>query len=318
MSEHHPQRPLIGYGDWRPQTTWPGGARLALSFVVNYEEGGELSIANGDDRSESRLADLAGLSPAFGQRDPQVESLYEYGSRVGVWRLLEFFEARQLPFTLFGVGRALELNPRVAEVALRAGADLVPHGWRWIDYRDVPAEVEADHIGRCVELFTQLTGRHPLGWYTGRTSANTRRLVVEEGSFLYDSDAYNDDIPYWEGAFGRDHLVVPYALDTNDGRLAAGGDFATAGLFFEYLRDSFDWLYEESARGPRMMSVGLHCRVAGRAGRMRGLSDFVAYVQRQAGVWICARDDIARHWASALPPGQRRSVVSAPAGPSGR
>ena len=296
-------RDLIGYGRTPPDPAWPGRARLALSFVVNYEEGGELCILHGDSHSEPRLTDVPGAEIRHGMRDLQVESMFQYGSRVGFWRLLELFRERELPITVFGVGMALQRNPEVAAAVMEHGHELVPHGWRWIDYQHVPEAVEREHIRQCVDVIERQTGARPLGWYTGVPSPQTRRLVVEEGGFLYDCDAYDDDLPYWETVAGKAHLVIPYSLDNNDGRLAAGSEMVSGEAFFQYLKDAFDWLYQHGDRQPRMMSVGLHCRIVARPGRIGGLARFLDYVAAHDGVWTCRRADIARHWIEHHRPG---------------
>ncbi|MEE2805300.1 MAG: allantoinase PuuE [Pseudomonadota bacterium] len=289
-------RDLTGYGPRPPSARWPGSARLALQFVVNYEEGGENAVIHGDSSSEAFLSEIVGAEPWPGQRHMSMESIYEYGARVGVWRLLDLFRQKQVPLTVFAVGMALERNPLVADVGLADGHEICAHGYRWIDYRDVPEAVEREHIERAVEVIKRLTGERPLGWYTGRTSENTRRLIVEEGGFLYDADSYADDLPYWTKVQDRWQLVVPYTLDNNDMRFATPQGFNTGEQFFTYLRDAFDALYEEGASTPRMMSVGLHCRLAGRPGRIRALERFIDYVLQFNQVWICRRIDIARHW----------------------
>ena len=295
MSNSYP-RDLIGYGSTPPDANWPGSAQLALQFVINYEEGGENSILHGDTGSEAFLSEIIGAESWPGQRHPSMESIYEYGSRVGVWRLLKLFKQKQLPLTVFAVGMALERNPAVADMALEHGHEICSHGYRWIDYRHVSESVEREHIQKTVEIITRLTGERPLGWYTGRTSENTRRLVVEEGGFLYDADSYDDDLPYWTRVGDRSHLVVPYTLDNNDMRFATPQGFNSGEQFFAYLRDAFDTLYAEGATLPRMMSVGLHCRLVGRPGRIRALERFIDYVRSFDRVWICRRIDIARHW----------------------
>ena len=295
MSNSYP-RDLIGYGSTPPDANWPGSAQLALQFVINYEEGGENSIVHGDTGSEAFLSEIIGAESWPGQRHPSMESIYEYGSRVGVWRLLKLFKQKQLPLTVFAVGMALERNPAVADMALEHGHEICSHGYRWIDYRHVSESVEREHIQKTVEIITRLTGERPLGWYTGRTSENTRRLVVEEGGFLYDADSYDDDLPYWTRVGNRSHLVVPYTLDNNDMRFATPQGFNSGEQFFAYLRDAFDTLYAEGATLPRMMSVGLHCRLVGRPGRIRALERFIDYVRSFDRVWICRRIDIARHW----------------------
>ena len=295
MSNSYP-RDLIGYGPTPPDANWPGSAQLALQFVINYEEGGENSIVHGDTGSEAFLSEIIGAESWPGQSHPSMESIYEYGARVGVWRLLKLFKQKQLPLTVFAVGMALERNPAVADMALEHGHEICSHGYRWIDYRHVSESVEREHIQKTVEIITRLTGERPLGWYTGRTSENTRRLVVEEGGFLYDADSYDDDLPYWTRVGDRSHLVVPYTLDNNDMRFATPQGFNSGEQFFAYLRDAFDTLYAEGATLPRMMSVGLHCRLVGRPGRIRALERFIDYVRSFDRVWICRRIDIARHW----------------------
>ena len=294
-------RDLVGYGPEVPPVNWPGGARLALQFVLNYEEGSENCILHGDSASEAFLSEIVGAQAWPGQRHMSMESIYEYGSRVGVWRLLDLFERKSIPITLFGVAMALERNPQVAEAVMKAGHEICSHGYRWIDYRDVPDEIEREHLHKAIEIIQRLTGERPLGWYTGRTSENTRRLVVEEGGFLYDADDYNDDLPFWTQVQGADHLVVPYTLDANDMRFATPQGFNSGEQFLGYLRDAFDTLYEEGARTPRMMSVGLHCRLAGRPGRIRAVEQFIDHALGHEGVWFCRRIDIARHWCTHHP-----------------
>ncbi len=294
-------RDLIGYGARPPRADWPGGARLAVQFVLNYEEGGENCILHGDAASESFLSEIVGAEPWPGQRHLNMESIYEYGSRVGVWRLLDLFARKRVPLTLFAVAMALERNPAVAEAAVAAGHEIASHGYRWIDYRDVPEAVERAHIAKAIEIIARLTGARPLGWYTGRTGPNTRRLVVEAGGFLYDADAYNDDLPYWVTVEGKPHLIVPYTLDVNDMRFATPQGFNSGDQFFAYLKDSFDSLYAEGAQTPRMMSVGLHCRLAGRPGRIAALERFLDYALGHDDVWFCRRVDIARHWRARHP-----------------
>jgi putative urate catabolism protein len=300
MDQDYP-RDLIGYGPTPPQAGWPGGARLAVQFVLNYEEGGESSILHGDPASESFLSEIVGARPWQGERHMSMESIYEYGARVGVWRLLELFRRKEIPLTLFAVAMAVERNPAVAEAAMKAGHEICSHGYRWIDYRDVPDEVERAHLAKAIQIQTRITGERPLGWYTGRTSVNTRRLVVEDGGFLYDSDDYNDDLPYWTMVAGQPHLVVPYTLDANDMRFATPQGFNAGDQFFNYLRDSFDTLYGEGETTPRMMSVGLHCRLIGRPGRIKALERFMDHALSHQNVWFCRRIDIARHWRERFP-----------------
>jgi len=301
MNEPYP-RDMVGYGRNPPQALWPGGARLALQIVVNYEEGGENAILHGDRASETFLSEIIGAAPFVGQRHLSMESIYEYGSRAGFWRMTRLFEARSIPVTVFAVAMALERNPEAARAMVELGHEVASHGWRWIDYKDVPEDVEREHLHRAIAVITRLTGQRPLGWYTGRTSENTQRLVAEEGGFLYDADSYADDLPYWVKVGGRDHLVVPYTLDANDMRFATAQGFNSGNQFFAYLRDAFDVLYAEGAERPKMMSIGLHCRLAGRPGRLAALQRFLDHVASHDRVWICRRVDIARHWRAVHPP----------------
>jgi chitin deacetylase len=294
-------RDLVGYGRTPPDPKWPGGSRLALSIVVNYEEGGERNVLHGDTESETFLQEVIGIPASPGGRNLTVESMYEYGTRVALWRLLRMFGQRGIPTTFFVVAQALERHPEAAKAIVDAGHEIVCHGWRWIDYQFVPEPVEREHIRLAVEALTRLTGSRPLGWYTGRLSENTRRLVAEEGGFLYDSDAYTDDLPYWVVEAGRPHLVVPYTLDQNDMKTVIAGGFPTGQDWLDYVRDAFDVLYAESAEGGKMMSVGLHLRLIGRPGRAAALARFLEHVQKHDGVWICRRIDIARHWIATHP-----------------
>ena len=294
-------RNMIGYGRMPPHAQWPGDARIAVQFVLNYEEGGENNVLHGDAASETFLSDISGAVPFVGKRHMNMESLYEYGSRAGVWRLLRMFESRGIPLTVFAVGMALMRNPEFAAAAVEAGHEIASHGWRWIDYQDVDEATEREHIVLAVETIRKLTGSAPQGWYTGRTSENTRRLVVEHGGFLYDADAYSDDLPYWEQVSGKPHLVVPYTLDTNDMRFATPSGFSNGDDFFGYLRDAFDVLYAEGESAPKMMSIGLHCRLAGRPARAAALGHFLDYIQRHDKVWLCRRIDIAQHWIQRHP-----------------
>lgn len=294
-------RDLVGYGQRPPPAQWPAGARIAVQFVVNYEEGGENCVLHGDPASEAFLSEIVGAAPWPGQRHPSMESIYEYGSRVGVWRLLDLFARYEIPLTIFGVAMALERNPAVAEAAMAAGHEICSHGYRWIDYRDVPEDVEREHLERAIEIIRRLTGERPLGWYTGRTSERTRALVVKEGGFLYDADDYNDDLPFWTQVNGKSHLVVPYTLDNNDMRFATPQGFNSGDQFYSYLRDAFDVLYAEGEHTPRMMSVGLHCRLVGRPGRLAALARFIEYTRRFDDVWYGRRIDIARHWRAVHP-----------------
>ena len=298
-------RDLVGYGGRPPPARWPGEARVAVQFVLNYEEGAESCVLHGDEGSEQFLSDLVN-PPAYAARHMSVESLYEYGSRVGVWRLLREFERRGLPLTVFAVGMALERHPELARALAEPGHEIAAHGWRWINYQDVDEETERDHVMRAVQAIARLTGAPPLGWYTGRDSPHTRRLVVEHGGFEYDSDSYADDLPYWTHVTRSDgtvvpHLVVPYALDTNDMRFALAQGFGTSDDFFTYLRDAFDVLYAEGADRPRMLSIGMHVRLLGRPGRFRGLQRLLDHLERHDRVWICRRIEIARHWKETHP-----------------
>ena len=297
-------RDLVGYGEHPPHAQWPGGARLALQIVMNWEEGGERSILHGDEGAESYLHEVPGTAPLEGVRNLQIESTYEYGTRAGLWRLLRLFRERSIAISVFAVGMAVERHPQAARAIVEAGHEVVSHGWRWIDYQFVSEEVEREHLRLAVASFERATGSRPLGWYTGRLSPNTRRLVVEEGGFLYDADAYNDDLPYWVEVAGRPHLVVPYTLDNNDMKFGTLHGFSTGDEFFAYLRDAFDVLYAEGAERPKMMSVGLHMRLVGRPGRIAGLTRFLDHVQRHDAVWICRRVDIARHWIARHPAGR--------------
>ena len=297
MSGDYP-RDLIGYGANPPDPRWPNGARLAVQIVLNYEEGGEASILHGDTHAETYLQEVVGAPAIQGARNLQVESIYEYGSRAGFWRLMRLFREFEMPVTVFAVAMALERHPDACAAMLDAGHEIASHGWRWIDYQHMPAEEERAHIRRAVEVLTRLTGTPPQGWYTGRLSPNTRRLVVEHGGFLYDADAYNDDLPYWVTEAGRPHLVVPYTLDVNDMKFGTAQGFNQGDDFFTYARDAFDALYAE---GGKMMSVGLHCRLIGRPGRIQGLRRFLAHVRAHDGVWVCRRVDIARHWIAEHP-----------------
>jgi putative urate catabolism protein len=294
-------RDLVGYGRTPPDPRWPGRARLALQIVVNYEEGGERSILHGDREAEAFLTEVVGMTPLRGVRNLQVESMYEYGTRAGFWRLMRLFESRGIALSVFAVAMALERHPEAAAAIVEAGHEVVSHGWRWIDYQFVSERTEREHMRRAVESLTRVAGSRPLGWYTGRVSPNTRRLVVEEGGFLYDADAYDDDLPYWTEVAGRPHLIVPYTLDTNDMKFGLAGGFATGEDWLAHARDAFDVLYAEGADRPKMMSVGLHPRLMGRPGRTAALARFLDHVERHDRVWICRRVDVARHWRAEHP-----------------
>jgi len=302
MTKNYP-RDLAGYGPNPPAARWPGGARLALQLVLNYEEGGENCILHGDAASEAFLSEIVGADAREGVRHMSMESIYEYGSRVGVWRLKRLFDQYRVPVTVFAVGMAVERYPEPVQALFAAGHEICSHGYRWIDYQYVDESVEREHIQRSIEAIEKAVGERPLGWYTGRTSPNTRRLVVESGGFMYDADDYNDDLPYWNREFGKAHLVVPYTLDANDMRFASRQGFNSGEQFYQYLKDSFDVLYAEGETTPRMMSVGLHCRLAGRPGRYAALERFLRYARKFEDVWFCRRIDIARHWHDQHPHG---------------
>ena len=295
MTQKYP-RDLAGYGAHPPDPKWPNGARIALQLVLNYEEGGENCVLHGDAASETFLSEIIGADARQDARHLSMESIYEYGSRVGVWRLKRLFETYQIPITVFAVGMAVERNPDALIALHQAGHEICSHGYRWIDYQYVDENTEREHMRRAIKAIENATGERPLGWYTGRTGPNTRRLVVEEGGFLYDADDYSDDLPFWNHQHGKAHLVIPYTLDVNDMRFATSQGFNSGEQFFQYLKDSFDVLYAEGSRTPRMMSVGLHCRLAGRPGRFAALERFVKYVRSYDDVWWCRRIDIARHW----------------------
>jgi len=296
-------RDLFGYGPTPPAADWPGGARIALSLVLNYEEGAENTVLHGDAGSEQFLADIgpAQIQPLVGARAYNTESMFEYGSRAGFWRIHRLLTLRQIPLTVYGVGMALERNPLGAKAMAEAGWEVASHAYRWINYGDVPEAEEREQIQRAIAAIENTVGERPVGWYCGRVSPNTRRLVVEEGGFLYDSDSYADDLPYWNHEHGRPHLILPYSLDNNDLHFSTNGVF-TGEDFFEYIRDAFDMLYAEGATAPKMMSVGLHCRLIGRPGRINGLARFLDHVAAHDDVWITRRRDIAAHWIANHPP----------------
>jgi putative urate catabolism protein len=300
MSATYP-RDLIGYGKDVPDAAWPGGARIALQFVINYEEGGENCILHGDAASEAYLQEVPGLAPLPGVRNIQVESMYEYGARAGFWRLMRLFKRYDWPVTVYGVSMALERNPDAVAAMLENGHEIASHGLRWIDYQNVPEAVERAHIREALAIHERVTGSKPQGWYTGRVSPQTRRLVAEETDVLYDADSYADDLPYWEAVGDKTQLIVPYTLDNNDMKFATLHGLSTGEEFFTYLKDAFDVLYEEGADKPRMMSVGLHCRLAGRPGRTAGLRRFLDHVAGHPDVWVCRRVDIAKHWRERFP-----------------
>ena len=295
-----PSRDLIGYRDRVPYANWPGDARVAVNFCINYEEGAEMCILNGDERSEVRVSDLV-VDARYGARDLNIESNYEYGSRVGYWRLLEAFTSRKLSATVNLVGLAGELNPHPLQQMVAAGFDLQPHGWRWIDYHERSEAQERAHIAKSIKQVVELTGAPPLGYYAGLPSIHTRKLVVEAGSFLYDSDSYADDLPYWTTDFGEPHLILPYSLETNDSRFGRKEGYQVGSEFFEYLKDTFDCLYREGEKTPRMMTIGLHARLHGSPGRIGSLHRILDYMLEHDRVWICRREEIARHWAKKHP-----------------
>ncbi|MBS0345455.1 MAG: allantoinase PuuE [Proteobacteria bacterium] len=307
MSKIDPAYPrdLIGYGRKPPFADWPGQARVAVQFVLNYEEGGENCVLHGDAGSEQFLSELFN-PPAFPDRHLSMEGVYEYGSRVGVWRFLREFERRGLPMTIFGVSMALQRHPELTAAFKELGHEIACHGWRWIHYQNVDEATEREHMRIGMQIIEQLTGERPLGWYTGRDSPNTRRLVADHGGFLYDSDYYGDDLPFWSEVRKSDgstapHLIVPYTLDTNDMRFSLPQGFSHGDEFFEYLRDAFDVMYEEGDERPAMLSVGMHCRLLGRPGRFRALQRFLDHIEKHDRVWVCRRVDIARHWIEKHP-----------------
>jgi len=313
MSKSDYPRDMTGYGRTPPHAQWPGQARIAVQFVLNYEEGAENCVLDGDAGSETFLSEIIGAQ-SFPARHMSMESIYEYGSRAGLWRLLRMFEERKLPLTIFGVARALQRNPDAVAAFRELGHEIACHGLRWISYQNIDEETERKHMAEAVSIIRELTGSAPLGWYTGRDSPNTRRLVMEHGGFAYDADSYADDLPYWENVTHRDvngkqlsapQLIVPYTLDSNDMRFAAPQGFNSGTQFFDYLKDAFDVLYAEGdPRGlnqPKMLSVGLHCRLIGRPGRAAALARFLDYIQNHQQVWITRRIDIANHWRAIHP-----------------
>ena len=294
MTDPYP-RDLQGYGQHPPAFRLPGHARIAVQFVVNYEEGGENCVLHGDPASETFLSEIIGAE-AYPDRHMSMESLYEYGSRAGFWRLHRLFTRRRVPVTAFAVTSAIARNPEAVAAMREADWEIACHGLRWISYQQVPETVEREHMQRAIAWHEELTGARPLGWYTGRDSPNTRRLLLEAGGFLYDSDSYADDLPYWVSGPAGPHLVIPYTLDTNDMRFATAQGFNSSDQFFAYLRDAFDVLYAEGERCPKLLNIGLHCRLAGRPGRFRALQRFLDHVQAHDHVWLCRREDLARHW----------------------
>ena len=288
-------RDMIGYGSKDLKVVWPNNARIAVQIVLNYEEGAESCILNGDKNSEAFLSEIIGAQPIKG-RNVNIESLYEYGSRAGFWRLHKLFQEKKIPITIFGVGMALEKNPEICKAIKDAGYEVASHGWRWIDYQNIKKSEEKKHMKLAIQTHKKIFGERPNGWYTGRCSPNTRDLVIEDGGFLYDSDSYSDDLPYWETRDKKKQLIIPYTLDNNDMRFATNQGFNTGDHFFTYLKDSFDALYEEGKTSPKMMSVGLHCRLIGKPGRIQSLKKFLDYVLKHEKVWLCKRIDVAKHW----------------------
>lgn len=293
-------RDMCGYGQRPPQAGWPDGARIAVQFVINYEEGGENCVLHGDAESESFLSEIVGAVPIEGQRHMNMESMYEYGSRAGFWRLHRMFTERDVPVTVFAVAMALERNPEAVAAMHSSSWEIASHGYRWVDYQFVDEATEREHFRKAMEIHERETGERPAGWYLGRCSPNSHRIASEEGDFVYNSDTYCDDLPYWDRSFRTPQLMVPYTLDANDMRFATPQGFNSGQQFLDYLKDSFDVLHAE---GGRMMSIGLHCRLAGRPGRAAALGRFLDYVTAHDDVWVATRLDIAKHWRAKHPPG---------------
>ena len=291
-------RNMVGYGKDPIHPKWPNKARIAVQFVLNYEEGAENSILHGDNASEAFLSEIVGAKAYEGARHMSMESIYEYGSRTGVWRILNLFKEFDVPVTIFAVALAIARNRELADYLVEQNYDICAHGFRWIDYQFIDEKTERKHIKDCISVLTEYLGKRPEGWYTGRNSPNTRRLIVEEGGFLYDSDTYDDDLPYWSNEFGAEkkHLIIPYTLDVNDMRFASPQGFNSGDQFFNYLKDTFDALYLEGEVSPKMMSVGMHARILGRPGRIMAMRRFLEYVKTFDNVWLCSRREIADHW----------------------
>lgn len=298
MADDSYPRDLRGYGPRPPDASWPNAARIALQFVINYEEGAENCVLHGDPTSEAFLSEIVAATPLERQRHMNMESLYEYGSRAGFWRLHRLFTDYGFPVTVFGVAMALERNPEAAAAMRDSGWEIASHGYRWIDYQEIDEETERAHLAKAIEIHTRVTGERPQGWYLGRCSPQSHRIVAEEGGFQYNADCYSDDLPYWDRTFELPQLMVPYTLDANDMRFATPQGFNSGQQFFDYLKDSFDVLYSE---GSRMMSVGLHCRLAGRPGRTAAVARFLDYVAGHDDVWVSRRIDIAKHWRERFP-----------------
>ena len=288
-------RNFVGYGSKGKKISWPNNSKLALQFVLNYEEGGENSVLNGDKYSETFLSEIIGAKAIQG-RHVSMESIYEYGSKVGFWRLNNLFKEKKIPVTIFGVGLALKQNPEVCDAIKNGDYEIAAHGYRWIDYQNIKKSIEKNHMQKAIKTIKDIFGSRPLGWYTGRCSPNTRDLVFEDGGFLYDSDSYSDDLPYWEKRGKKKQLIIPYTLDNNDMKFATNQGFNTGDHFYNYLKDSFDTLYEEGKTSPKMMSIGLHCRLIGRPGRIHSLKKFLDYALKFDDIWVCKRIDIAKHW----------------------
>jgi putative urate catabolism protein len=298
MADERYPRDLCGYRGHPPDADWPGAARIAVQFVVNYEEGAENCVLHGDPASEAFLSEIVGAAPIAGQRHMNMESLYEYGARAGFWRLHRLFVERDFPVTVFGVAMALQRNAEAVAAMQEADWEIASHGYRWIDYQSVEEATEREHLQKAIAIHAEVTGSRPTGWYLGRCSPQSHRLVAEEGGFTYNADCYSDDLPYWNYSFDEPQLMVPYTLDANDMRFATAQGFNSGQQFFDYLKDTFDVLYAE---GSKMMSVGLHCRLAGRPGRTAALARFVDYVAGHDDVWVTRRIDIAHHWRQRFP-----------------
>ena len=294
MKNKYP-RNMVGYGSNPPKINWPNKARIAVQFVLNYEEGGENSVLHGDKFSEIFLSEIIGAKPIKG-RHINMESLYEYGSRAGFWRIHNLFKKYNLPLTVFGVGMAMERSLEICKEMKKSNYEIASHGWRWIDYQNISKSIEKKHMKKAINIIKKIFGQRPVGWYTGRCSPNTLDLVIEEGGFLYCSDTYSDDLPYWEKRGKKKQLMIPYTLDNNDMRFLTNQGFNYGDQFYNYLKDSFDALYEEGKENPKMMSIGLHCRIIGKPGRIQSLKKFLDYVTNFDKVWICKREDIAKHW----------------------
>ena len=294
MKKKYP-RNMLGYGSNLPEVKWPNNSKIAVQFVLNYEEGGENSILHGDKYSEIFLSEIVGAKAIKG-RNINMETLYEYGSRAGFWRIHKLFEKYNLPLTIFGVGMALERNLEICKEMKKSNYEIASHGWRWIDYQNVSKSIEKKHMQKSITTIKKIFGKRPVGWYTGRCSPNTLNLVIEDGGFLYCSDTYSDDLPFWEIKGKKKQLMVPYTLDNNDMRFLTNQGFNSGDQFFNYLKDSFDALYEEGKDKPKMMSVGLHCRIIGKPGRIQSLKRFLDYITSLDRVWICKREEIANHW----------------------